>query len=55
MAFCVLFFFMMLKRVSKALIKITKNHTIQPLCLEGVRRLFLTKKTYRIWRSSWLD
>lgn len=99
MAFCVLFFFMMLKRVSKALIKITKNHTdsiivvmgdgikcegerqkhprciivsrmfrflfptklnryeqtvysaahtIQPLCLEGVRRLFLTKKTYRI-------
>ena len=23
-------------------------HTIQPLCLEGVRNLFLTKKTYRI-------
>ena len=27
-------------------------HTIQPLCLEGVRNLFLTKKTYRVRRSS---
>ena len=44
---------MMLKRVSKALIKITKNHTDSIIVvmgdsikceLEGVRNLFLTKK-----------